>query len=188
MRYKIIIMKTNPSFVRNFLLIVLWISLIFSGFAIGCIVIFVADTFLNLNLDFIKNMDIHFGDEEISYSDLKSKGKANLFLLSISAVYYLSLIIQLILTAIRTLRAVDMKNPFSTEIARNISKMGTLALQIGILNIVLGAITELVMHGNFKIQLDLSVSNFLVFAAVLYLIADIFSRGVELQADNDLTI
>jgi len=181
-------MKNYSNLALTFLQIILWISLISSIIAMAVIILLIVATVFDLNLPFLTNMKINISDHSFAFNDLKTTGKISLALFGISALYYFWLFVQLIESALKVLKKVDFKNPFTDETANLISKMGSTALKLGILNIILNSIFEFVLKGNFSIELSLDMFNFFVVAAILYIIGSIFKKGVEIQSENDLTI
>ena len=86
----------------------------------------------------------------------------------------------------------NLHKPFSQEISRLISKISYYIFAAGILGaIAQGVSDELAKKGfpvtNANQQWD-DYSAFLMMAAVVFVIAQIFKKGLELQSENDLTI
>lgn len=94
---------------------------------------------------------------------------------------------------IRLFSALDPDHPFSIPTATLITKIGDVALRTGFLAVIaIGYMTWLlhrgispvaVMQYNWK-----GSAEFLLLAGILFLVAQIFKRGVELQSENELTI
>lgn len=106
----------------------------------------------------------------------------------ISVVYYLLLLINLTNNAINVLSKVNFQNPFNEYISNLISKLGSTALTLGILNIVFSSVISLLYHNRFVLDFSFQNFNFLIMAAILYIVSFIFKKGVALQSENDLTI
>ncbi len=86
----------------------------------------------------------------------------------------------------------NLHKPFSQEMSRLISKISYYIFAVGILGAVAQGVTdELAKQGfpvaNSYVHWD-DYSAFLMMAAVVFVIAQIFKKGLELQAENDLTI
>jgi len=90
------------------------------------------------------------------------------------------------------LQKLDMLKPFSTYVAEQIKKISYITLEIGILSLVAREISQSMVHYGLESdklnQFWEDGSAFLLMAAVVYVIATIFSRGVEIQSENDLTV
>lgn len=86
----------------------------------------------------------------------------------------------------------DLKKPFSTFVSNQISRISYFTLSIGILGYIAGKITTSLNHYGFATNhLDQFWSDsqaFIFMGAVIYIIATIFKKGVELQNENDLTV
>ena len=85
-----------------------------------------------------------------------------------------------------------MLKPFSSYVADQIKKISYITLEIGILSLIARETSQRMEHygleSNKLNQFWEDGSAFLLMAAVIYVIATIFSRGVELQSENDLTV
>ncbi len=93
---------------------------------------------------------------------------------------------------IRMMHKMDLKKPFNFFSARQISLISYYTLSIGILSYVAKRVTMSLMHYGF-VPGELSTyweddKAFIVMGAVVYIIATIFKKGVEIQIENDLTI
>lgn len=85
-----------------------------------------------------------------------------------------------------------MLKPFSSYVADQIKKISYITLEIGILSLIARETSQRMEHygleSNRLNQFWEDGSAFLLMAAVIYVIATIFSRGVEIQNENDLTV
>lgn len=82
--------------------------------------------------------------------------------------------------------------PFSVDIAHLIEKLSFEALSIAIVGVIAQKYTStLVQLGHEISSADEYWSEtgaFLMMAAILYVIAQVFKKGIELQTENDLTV
>ncbi|MDN4164996.1 DUF2975 domain-containing protein [Cytophagales bacterium LB-30] len=93
---------------------------------------------------------------------------------------------------IQLLMKLDTAKPFSSLAARQITRISYFIFSIGILSYIARQSAKNIMHHGY----ELSVLNpfwedsqaYILMAAVVYAIATIFSRGVEIQNENDLTV
>ena len=82
--------------------------------------------------------------------------------------------------------------PFNSHVADQIKKISYITLGIGIFSLIAREISRSMVH--YGLENDKlnhfweDGSAFLLMAAVVYVIATIFSRGVEIQNENDLTV
>lgn len=83
---------------------------------------------------------------------------------------------------------INLNHPFSDGIANLISKISHIALGAGLVAMIAQG------HTKWLHKMDLSVienwgsSQFLFFAGIIYIIAQIFKKGIELQRETELTI
>ena len=93
---------------------------------------------------------------------------------------------------IRLLLKLDLEMPFRTYVADKFKKISYVTLEIGILSIIASETSKSMEH--YGLESDKlnhfweDGSAFLLMAAVVYVLATIFSRGVEIQNENDLTV
>lgn len=90
------------------------------------------------------------------------------------------------------LHKIDMLKPFSSYVADQIKKISYITLEIAILSLIARETSQRMeyygLESNKLNQFWEDGSAFLLMAAVIYVIATIFSRGVEIQNENDLTV
>lgn len=95
-------------------------------------------------------------------------------------------------TVIRLMHGMDLSRPFSTFVARQISKISYYTLSIGLLSYIAKQLVENLTHYGFAIDhLNEFWSDgqaFILMGAVIYIIATIFKKGVDIQSENDLTV
>ncbi len=93
---------------------------------------------------------------------------------------------------IRLMHKMDLSKPFNTFVARQISQISYYTLLIGLFSFVARQITKYLMHYGFVpdslIQFWADSQAFILMGAVIYIIATIFKKGVDIQNENDLTV
>lgn len=93
---------------------------------------------------------------------------------------------------INLLHKIDLLKPFNSHVADQIKRISYITLSIGIFSLVAREISRsMEYYGLEPDSLNKfwgDGSAFLLMAAVIYIIATIFSRGVEIQNENDLTV
>jgi hypothetical protein len=91
--------------------------------------------------------------------------------------------------AIRLLSKLNLKTPFSREVAKRLEKIAFEILGLWLVNMVgmtyLKRLEKTTGEslGNFGIG-----DEFLLVAAIVYIVAQIFKRGIELKEENELTV
>lgn len=95
-------------------------------------------------------------------------------------------------TVIRLMHTMDLSRPFSTFVAKQISKISYYTLSIGLLSYIAKELVEnLIQYGFVTDHLNEFWSDsqaFILMGAVIYIIATIFKKGVDIQNENDLTV
>lgn len=93
---------------------------------------------------------------------------------------------------IRLMHTMDLSKPFSAFVAKQISQISYYTLSIGLLSYIARQVAKNLKHRGFVPdnlnQFWADNDAFILMGAVIYIIAQIFKRGVELQEENDLTV
>lgn len=91
---------------------------------------------------------------------------------------------------IKILTQFNLSSPFTMEVAQRLQKVAALALGIWILNIIINihsGVTIGVADAAYRQDADPGDYT-LIMAALLFIISQVFKRGVEIQTENDLTV
>ncbi|PXY41385.1 DUF2975 domain-containing protein [Flavobacterium cheongpyeongense] len=176
--------KTN-NFVFWGLYIVAW--MIFVGLCIeagGLIVNFVFSLY---RPEFIHNLY-----QKLDLINMYQSSKLAFF-----AVYSFILIISILkawlfYTVTVLMHKMDLSKPFSTFVAGQISQISYYTLSIGFLSCIARQLVENLKHHGFVPdnlnQFWADSQAFILMGAVIYIIATIFKKGVDIQNENDLTV
>jgi len=93
---------------------------------------------------------------------------------------------------IRLLLKLDLIKPFNSYAADQIKILSYYTLSIGLISYIARQTAKSLQHYGFEIdilnQFWADSQAWILMAAVIYVIATIFSRGVEIQNENDLTV
>ena len=93
---------------------------------------------------------------------------------------------------IRLLLKLDLTKPFNSYVAGQIKNISYYTLSIGLISYLAQQTAKSIQHYGFEIdilnQFWADSQAYVLMAAVIYVIATIFSRGVEIQNENDLTV
>ncbi len=93
---------------------------------------------------------------------------------------------------IRLLSKLDLTKPFNSYVADQIKILSYYTLSIGLISYIARQTAKNLQHRGFEIdalnQFWADSQAWILMAAVIYVIATIFSRGVEIQNENDLTV
>lgn len=93
---------------------------------------------------------------------------------------------------IMLLTKLNLSKPFSNFVSKQITQISFCSFSIGLLSYIARETAKNLSHRGFDIQ-DLNQfwadsQAFILMAAVIYIIAAIFKKGMELQSENDLTV
>lgn len=93
---------------------------------------------------------------------------------------------------IRLMHKMNLSKPFNAFVARQISRISYYTLSIGLLSYIARQLTKKLMHYGFiTASLDQFWADsqaFILMGAIIYIIATIFKKGVDIQNENDLTV
>ena len=90
--------------------------------------------------------------------------------------------------AVQVASGFNIDKPFNTVTTHMISGISRLALFTGILAIVAQEYIKWLSEKSISVPLDLGGQEILLFAGVIYMLAKVFEKGVELQTENELTV
>ena len=93
---------------------------------------------------------------------------------------------------IRLISKLNLSKPFNSYVADQIKKISYYTLSIGLISYIARETAKSLQHYGFEIdtlnQFWADSQAYILMAAVIYIIATIFTRGVEIQNENDLTV
>jgi hypothetical protein len=93
---------------------------------------------------------------------------------------------------IELLYKLDMSKPFSGYVAKKIAHISYVTFSIGILSFIASQTAKDLTHHGYEIdklsQFWVDSQAFILMAAIIYVIAIIFKKGVDIQNENDLTV
>jgi hypothetical protein len=89
---------------------------------------------------------------------------------------------------VKIISGININHPFSKDVANLISKMSAIALQIGITAFITGSYAKWLLKYTAHFTFDGGGTEYFYLAGILFVIAVIFNKGIELQTENELTI
>jgi hypothetical protein len=179
-----VMLKTNI-FVFKALYVVAW--LIFVGLSIETGGLLVNFFFSLYKPEFLQNLY-----QKLDLTDMYEKGKWFFF-----GIYSFILTISILKACmfyivIRLMHKMDLSKPFNTFVARQISLISYYTLSIGLISYIARQHTKSLMHHGFVTDnLNNFLANsqaFILMGAIIYIIATIFKKGVDIQTENELTV
>lgn len=184
-----IILIFNVMSKRNFvfkgLYIVAWV--IFVGLCIEAGGLIVNFFFSLYRPEFVPNLY-----QKLDLSEMYERSKWAFF-----SIYSFILVISILkavlfYVVIRLVSKINLSKPFSNFVSRQISQISYYTLSIGILSYLARETAKNLQHQGYIIDtlnhFWADSQAFILMAAVIYIIAAIFSKGVEIQNENDLTV
>ena len=176
--------KTN-NFVFRGLHIVAWV--IFVGLCIeagGLVVNFVFSIY---NPEVVQNLY-----QKLDLSEMYNRSKW-IFFSMYSFILFISLLkAYLFYIVIRLLSKLNLAKPFDRFVSEQITQISYYTLSIGLLSYIARQTAKNLQHHGYVIdslnEFWADSQAFILMAAVVYIIAAIFKKGVEIQNEIDLTV
>ncbi len=176
--------KTN-NFVFKALHIIAW--LIFVGLCIeagGLIVNFIYSVY---KPEIVGNLY-----QKLDLSSMYQQSKWAYFGMYSFVIFISVLKAMLFYIVIVLLYKLDLSKPFSSYAAKKITQISYYTFSIGILSFIARQTAKNLSHRGYEIdklsQFWVDSQAFILMAAVIYVIATIFNKGVDIQNENDLTV
>lgn len=181
-------MKTQTEKILNILRVIAWIGYVGSILIAVIVGIFTIYSFIVPDANFTKNIDI--SDAKLSFRTLKNDFLGMLifyYILSLIKIYF---VIKIWKLAKDALTNININNPFSSKTSIIVEKIAYLMIVIGVINFIIGQyviVLEGLITNHFKYSFSPDLT-YLFGIGIIYLISQIFKRGVELQEENELTV
>jgi multisubunit Na+/H+ antiporter MnhE subunit len=176
--------KTN-NFVFIILSIVAWV--IFVGLCIeagGLIVNFIVSLY---KPEFVQNLY-----QKLDLSQMYNHSKWAFFIMYTFILVISILKASLFYIVIRLIHKLDLSKPFNSYVSEQITQISYFTLSIGLLSYIAQQTAKNLLHRGYEIdnlnQFWVDSQAFILMAAIVYVIATIFKKGLEIQNDNDLTV
>lgn len=122
------------------------------------------------------------------FSQLLSFSKWHYAIMASLIVILAGLKAYLFFQVVKIVSEVNIEFPFNEYNAGLISKISSIALQIGITALLTNGYAQWLMKNDIQLTYEGGDAEYLLLAGILIVIAQIFKRGVELQSENELTI
>jgi len=178
-------MSKRNNFVFKALHIVAWV--IFVGLCIeagGLIVNFIFSLY---KPEFVQNLY-----QKLDLSQMYNLSKWAFFGIYSFILFISILKAYLFYVVIKLISKLNLLKPFDSYVADQITKISYYTLSIGLISYIAKETAKNLQQGGFEVdmlnQFWADSQAYILMAAVIYVIATIFSRGVEIQNENDLTV
>ena len=178
-------MSKSNNFVFKALHIVAWI--IFVGLCIEAGALIVNFVYSLFKPEIVGNLY-----EKLDLSSMYQQSKWAYFGMYGFVIFISVLKAMLFYLVIELLYKLDLSKPFSSFAANKITQISYYTFSIGILSFIARQTAKNLSQHGYEIdklsQFWVDSQAFILMAAVIYVIATIFKKGVELQNENDLTV
>jgi len=178
-------MKTKKNVVFIILNIITWI--IFVGLSIEAGALIVNFVFSIFKPEMVQNLY-----NKMDLSELYNQSQWAFYGMYGFVLFISILKCILFYIVIMLLLKLDLEKPFNAFVSTQITRMSYLTLSIGLFSYIAREIAKRLEYYGFGIeplnQFWVDSQAFILMAAVVYVIALIFKKGVELQSENELTI
>ncbi|AYA38560.1 DUF2975 domain-containing protein [Hymenobacter oligotrophus] len=175
-------MKTKSTLVLTIMHVVFWVLLIGLCVQTGSILIsFFVSEFINP----VGAQNLYMG---LNLAALKNYAEVHYVGVVSFMVYFLAVKAYMAYLVIQIFRKIDFAAPFSSEIAALITKISHNALAAGVVAIVANNYTKWLLK---SVSIDIptwSGDEFLFLAGIIFIIAQVFQKGTDIQAENALTV
>ena len=175
----------NNNFIFKALSIVAWI--IFVGLCIEA-----GGLIVNFIFSILKPEMVHNLYQKMDLSELYNRSQWAFY-----GMYSFVLVISILKAilfyiVIRLISKLDLEKPFNNYVSEQITQISYFTFSIGLLSYIARETAKnLQQHGYAIDQLNqfwIDSQAFILMAAVIYVIAVIFKKGIEIQSENELTI
>ena len=178
-------MSKRNKFVFTVLHIVAW--LIFIGLSIEACGLIVNFVFSIYKPEFVQNLY-----QKLDLSEMYNSNKWVFFGMYGFILFVSVLKAYLFYIVVILMHKIDLSNPFSSFVSEQITKISYWTFSIGILSYIARQTAKNIQHHGYAIdnlnQFWADSQAFILMAAVIYVIATIFKKGVEIKNENDLTV
>jgi len=178
-------MQSGTKSILTILNVIFWVVFIGLLVKTGALVLSLGLTIFNPSA--AKNF--YYG---IDLSELKAYSAWHYMNLVSLLVFFSGLKAYMAYLVLRIFSTISIEHPFSAGIASRILSLSHVALSTGVLSIIaVGYSRWLTKTGvvPFHVLQELGGSaEFIFLAGIIFMIAQVFKRGIEIQSENELTI
>lgn len=184
-------MKTQTEKILNVLRVIAWIGYVGWLIIFGILIIMTFFGFLNFDSEFAKWPKISIQGSEIILKIFREKYPIQFIAFVGLLILETYLVVKIWEVAKNALTDINLKQPFSYSTASMIEKISYLIFGIWLLELFGTAYGRYIqtLFTDITVKFSLSTEfSYLFMSGIIYLISQIFKRGVELQEENELTV
>ena len=176
--------KTN-NFVFSALHIISWI--IFVGLCIEASALIVNFIFSIYKAEFVQNLY-----QKLDLSEMYNRSKWAFFGMYSFILFIAVLKAYLFYVVVMLMHKINLSSPFNSVVSKQITRISHYTFSIGIFSFIATQTAKNLQHHGYVTdklnQFWADSQAFILMAAVIYVIATIFKKGIEIQTENDLTV
>lgn len=123
--------------------------------------------------------------------DLYDLSQFNFWYYTLSVSFMVVLLILKALVSfqvVKTLSKFNLKNPFTSEVAGRLERVSYIALGTWVVTMLSNVYTGWILKISGKLHGNWLSGEFIFMVGLVFVIAQVFKRGVEIQSENDLTV
>ncbi|QIL76667.1 DUF2975 domain-containing protein [Hymenobacter sp. HDW8] len=175
-------METKDKFILNTVHVVFWV--IFIGLCIKSMALLIALLVsLFVNPEGARNLYSELDLYTLYQLDTRHYVSVVSFMIVLSGLKaYIAYLV------IKIFSRFDFTRPFDANVSLLITEISHVALRTGVVALVANGYSDWLIKKGVAVQQDWGSSEFLFLAGVLFIVAQVFKRGVEFQAENELTV
>jgi len=174
-------MKTKTEQILEVMKILAWVAAI--GYAIEAGVILISYGMSCVNPEGAKNLY-----KGLNFYDLMRFSFWH-YTLSVSFMVLLSAMKSYVwFLVISTISKINLLNPFKMEVAQKLERISYVLFGTWLVAMLAGAQTAWVMQITGKLYGNWVSGEFIFIAGLVFIISQIFKRGIEIQSEIDLTV
>ncbi len=175
-------MKQKIPFIFQLMYVIFWIVFIGLSIKAGVLVI---SFIISLAVSAQAASDLYLG---LDLTELFNFERYHYIGLMVLAIILAMLKASIAMKALQVASGFNIDKPFNMVTTHMISGISRLALFTGILAIIAQEYIKWLSTKSISVPLDLGGQEILFFAGVIYMLAKVFEKGVELQTENELTV
>lgn len=176
-------MKTQTETILTITKILTWIVFIGLCIKTGSLII---SFFVSLFVNPAASQDLYLG---LDLSSIQENDQWHYICSASLLIFFTGLKAYLAYLVIKIFLKFNLENPFSPAVAKLIDCIAQTALTAGLFAIIMGGYGNWLAKKNvLGISFGEGGSEFLFLAGIIFIIAQVFKKGIELQSENELTI
>ena len=178
--------KTSTEKILTVMHVITWVLFIGLSIKTGAIII---AFFVSLFVNPVAAENLYLG---LNLSGLFEFGKLHYITMVLFIICMSGLKTLMVYLLIKIFLKINFSFPFSNEVAMLIARISYVAFAIGAINLIAIYYSEFLIMRAVKMpelhQYLSSGGEFLFFGGIIFIVAQVFKRGIEIQSENELTV